>query len=75
MKTIALKDHPRFRMYRALRKAVEREIEPIIFDSYGGRGSLNDAVDAYFKYHLKDIAEDMAALLREDRAQREGRRS
>lgn len=61
-------------MYRALRKALQRELEPVIFDRYVGRGlSPDQALDDYMRSHLPEIAKDLTMLLHRDRAQRAGR--
>jgi len=74
MKTGALKKHPRFPLYKLVRKWVQRrELQPVVFDTYiGSRLSLEDALDDYLKFHLEDIKRDLAMLLRNDRDQRVG---
>jgi hypothetical protein len=76
MKTIPLNQHPRWRIYRALRKAVKLELEASIFTRYVDRPdirSLEGAVDDFIREEFLNICGDLKMLLSQDRAQRAAR--
>jgi len=68
MKTVALQDLPRWRIYKKVRKAIRLELLE------AGMSTDEDSIDDYLRVQLRDVIGDLRRAFRADLAEKETRR-